>query len=112
MSISCAWTRHWAKRPAGRPTYLVTLPLHLLQLQHDRVHAVLVHFAVLPQGRALQLQVFLPLQVLRATREISTRGRAPTGQGWGWVSSAFLLAGRPELACPSLHHLSFRDPAV
>lgn len=65
--------------PAAR--YLVPLPLHLLKLQHDGVHAVLVHLAVLPQRGALQLQVLLLLQVLRAQGEINTRIKPLTNQG-------------------------------
>lgn len=67
--------------------HLVPLPLHLVQLQHHRAHAVFVHVAVLPQRRALQLQVLLLLQVLWATqRSQRTRpmscGSGPASQSW------------------------------
>lgn len=97
---------HWALAAEGRPAvqsgapmalaapelYLVPLPLHLLQLQHDGVHAVLVHFAVLPQRRALQLQVFLLFQVLQVTgRNQCTLGN-PQVRAGSW--SAAVLSCR------------------
>ena len=93
--------------PAGR--YLVPLPLHLLELQHDGVHAVLVHLAVLPQRGALQLQVLLLLQVLRAQGGTDTRTRPLRNQGRQPAPShGFPGPARPSLT-PSASALMRRD---
>ena len=108
------WTQHPAGPHGSEPTglrrsgpgagpYLVPLPLHLLQLQHDGVHAVLVHLAVLPQRRALQLQVLPLLQVLRAQGEINTRVRLSAHRGREPFSSCVF----PEPAGPSPQGLAF-----
>lgn len=50
---------------------LVAFTFHFLQLEHDGVHAVLIHLTVLHQSGTLQLKVLLLLKVLRMKANIS-----------------------------------------
>lgn len=77
LSQKGSWKNFWLKvHPRFLPcfcgfNYLVPLLLHLFQLDHQSVHPMSVHFAVLPQSRAFQLQLLFLLEVLQMSQSMS-----------------------------------------